>query len=47
MFEASGGENEDVWKYLGHYRSHFKHITGVETLEYYNWQCLSIKVSVV
>lgn len=32
VFEASGGENEEeeeAWKYLGHYRSHFKHITGV------------------
>ena len=31
VFEASGGENEeeDAWRYLGHYRSHFKHITGV------------------
>ena len=31
VFEASGGENEEegAWRYLGHYQSHFKHITGV------------------
>ena len=30
VYEAAGEENEEgAWKYLGHYRSHFKHITGM------------------
>lgn len=49
MFEASGGESEEeeLWKYLGHYRSHFKYITGIALKCFYNCHDQGREVSIV